>query len=59
MEIERFWPQRTFSWASFLFYLNRYLALLGAIPVIMEFFLPQLSNAPQVSIMSLSVVQSR
>jgi hypothetical protein len=55
MEIERFWPQRTFSWALFLFYLNRYLALLGEIPIIILYFLPK---APQVSIMPLSVVES-
>jgi len=46
MEIERFWPQRTFSWALFFFYLNRYLALLGQIPFILWNFLPQLSKAP-------------
>jgi len=44
LEIERFWPQRTFSWASFFFYVNRYMALLGQIPIIISFFSPQ---APQ------------
>jgi len=38
MEVERFWPQKTFSWAVLLFYLNRYMSLLGHIPVIFEFF---------------------
>jgi hypothetical protein len=49
MEVERFWAQR-FSWASFFFYLNRYLSLLGHIPVTMEYFLQSLASSPGVSI---------
>jgi hypothetical protein len=49
MEVERFWPQR-FSWASCFFYLNRYLSLLGHIPVTMEYFLQSLASSPSVSI---------
>ncbi|KAI9068857.1 hypothetical protein FKP32DRAFT_1560931 [Trametes sanguinea] len=36
-EIERFWT-RKLSWPSFLFFLNRYLSVIGHIPVIIEFF---------------------
>ncbi|OSD03712.1 hypothetical protein PYCCODRAFT_1434104 [Trametes coccinea BRFM310] len=36
-EIERFWS-RKLSWPSFLFFLNRYLSVIGHIPVIIEFF---------------------
>ncbi|KAF8654767.1 hypothetical protein AX16_003422 [Volvariella volvacea WC 439] len=35
--INRFWS-RTFSWATLLFYLNRYGALAAHIPVLMEYF---------------------
>jgi hypothetical protein len=38
MEIQRFWILRSFSWAGFFFFLNRYLAVLGHIPVIMLSF---------------------
>jgi len=45
MEVQRFWPQRGFSWAVFFFYLNRYLSLLGHIPLVIEYFFHRLSNA--------------
>jgi len=38
MERERFWSSRAFSWASFFFYANRYLALFGHVPVIVQYF---------------------
>ncbi|OCH88687.1 hypothetical protein OBBRIDRAFT_734008, partial [Obba rivulosa] len=39
-EIERFWTRsgNTFFWTSLLFVMNRYLPLLGSIPIIFEFF---------------------
>jgi len=37
-EVERFWTQRRFSWASLFFYLNRYISLFGHVPIIMEQF---------------------
>ncbi|KIM74120.1 hypothetical protein PILCRDRAFT_14678 [Piloderma croceum F 1598] len=37
MEIQRFWI-RGFTWATLFFFINRYLAFLGHIPVIMEVF---------------------
>jgi len=37
-EIRRFWTLQSFSWAAFFFFLNRYLAVLGRIPVVMETF---------------------
>ena len=36
-EVDRFWKGR-FSFASFIFYFNRYLALSGHIPVLYEFY---------------------
>lgn len=36
-EVERYWTGRL-TWPSFLFFLNRYTAVLGHIPVIAEFF---------------------
>lgn len=36
MEIERFWFIRKSSWATFLFFANRYLAVLGYLPVILQ-----------------------
>jgi len=48
MEVQRFWTQRTFSWALFFFYLNRYLSLLGHLPVIVEYFASGISEAPNV-----------
>lgn len=36
MEVERFWTLRSFSWASLFFFLNRYLALLGHIPIVVD-----------------------
>ncbi|EMD36264.1 hypothetical protein CERSUDRAFT_95606 [Gelatoporia subvermispora B] len=38
VEIEVFWPHVTLSFASVLFMFNRYLVLLGAVPIIIEFF---------------------
>lgn len=38
MEVERFWFSRSLSWASGLFYLNRYLALFGHIPVMVQYY---------------------
>ena len=38
MEIERFWIIRKFSWATFLFFANRYLAVVGYFPVVMEVY---------------------
>ncbi|TFK65507.1 hypothetical protein BDN72DRAFT_194885 [Pluteus cervinus] len=37
-EVERYWSGSSFSWASFFFYLNRYVTLLGHIPVMLQFF---------------------
>ena len=43
-EVDRMWyptfhgPRMSWNWASFFFYLNRYLVLFGHGPVIMEFF---------------------
>jgi hypothetical protein len=37
-EVERFWTQQKFSWASLFFYLNRYVSLLGHLPVFAENF---------------------
>jgi len=38
MEVERFWTFQSFTWASFLFFLNRYLSVVGHLPVFVEFF---------------------
>ncbi|KAJ3509914.1 hypothetical protein NLJ89_g4963 [Agrocybe chaxingu] len=37
-EVERFWSVRGINWASGLFYLNRYMVLVGHIPVMIEYF---------------------
>ena len=37
MEIQRFWIRR-FTWATLFFFINRYLAFLGHIPVIIQVF---------------------
>ena len=37
-EIEHFWKRARFSLVSVLFVVNRYLGLLGSIPVAMEYF---------------------
>jgi hypothetical protein len=50
-EIERFWKRRCYcglNWASFLFFANRYLPLLGYIPVTLELF-DQIDVDPTVS----------
>jgi hypothetical protein len=38
MEVERFWTSSWCTWGSFLFFLNRYLSVLGHIPVVLEYF---------------------
>jgi hypothetical protein len=38
VEFECFWTPRWRTWGSILFFFNRYLTLLGHIPVIYEFF---------------------
>ncbi|KAG6871731.1 hypothetical protein C0993_002817, partial [Termitomyces sp. T159_Od127] len=38
-EVERFWSSESFSWGSAFFYLNRYLALFGYIPILAQNFL--------------------
>lgn len=45
MEVQRFWTQRTLSWASFFFYVNRYLSLLGHVIVATEYFSNDLSDS--------------
>ncbi|KZT28161.1 hypothetical protein NEOLEDRAFT_1176305 [Neolentinus lepideus HHB14362 ss-1] len=37
IEVDRFWSPR-WNWASFLFYLNRYLGIFGHIPVALQLF---------------------
>jgi hypothetical protein len=37
-EAERFWATRSITWASFFFYVNRYLCLLGHIPVMVQYY---------------------
>lgn len=37
-EVERFWSSRSLSWASSLFYVNRYLSLFGHIPVMIQYY---------------------
>ncbi|KAH7924939.1 hypothetical protein BV22DRAFT_1129445 [Leucogyrophana mollusca] len=37
-EVERFWKRPSFSWAFFLFFVNRYLNILGHIPVVAKAF---------------------
>ena len=37
-EVERCWTMRRLTWALAFFYLNRYLMLLGYIPLMLEFF---------------------
>lgn len=44
MELERFWKPRRLSVVSVLFLMNRYLSLLGQIPVILEYF----GNFPEI-----------
>jgi hypothetical protein len=51
-EIERFWEKRLYhrpSWSSFLFFANRYLALLGYIPIALELS-GQIHIGPMVSL---------
>ena len=51
-EIDYFWNTAKMSLVSTLFVLNRYLGLLGPIPVIVEFFM---TLPPLVSIISIAV----
>ena len=37
-EVERCWVARRLSWSLGFFYLNRYLTLLGYIPIMLEYF---------------------
>ena len=43
MEVERFWGRRA-SWAAGSFFLVRYLALLGHVPILYEFYGPQVQS---------------
>jgi len=38
LEVERFWRRKIYTWAAFFFFLNRYLVLLGHVPVIFRDF---------------------
>ena len=39
-EVERCWVVRRLNWSLGFFYLNRYLTLLGYIPIILEYLVP-------------------
>ncbi|KAJ3982666.1 hypothetical protein F5890DRAFT_1475991 [Lentinula detonsa] len=41
IEIERFWKRDTKRFASILFFINRYMTLLGNIPIVLLFFWPE------------------
>ncbi|KAJ3785711.1 hypothetical protein GGU10DRAFT_332878 [Lentinula aff. detonsa] len=41
IEIERFWKRETKRFASILFFINRYMTLLGNIPIVLLFFWPE------------------
>jgi hypothetical protein len=59
-EVERCWVDRRFSWGLGFFYLNRYLALFGHIPVMMEYFwTTSNSNKVEVSILLLKIPRLR
>ena len=45
-EIQRYWIRAPLTWATFFFFLNRYLAFLGHIPIIMDIFW-NISNLPR------------
>jgi hypothetical protein len=50
-EVERCWGRRL-NWALGFFYLNRYLALFGHIPIMLEYFLSTSNpNKAEVSIL--------
>lgn len=52
-EVQRFWRVGRLNWASGLFYANRYLALFGHIPVMIEYFWSSTNpSKPQVSFIS-------
>ena len=53
-EVERFWVVRRLSWSLGFFYLNRYLTLLGYIPIILQsFWSTSNPNKTEVSILLL------
>jgi len=54
LEVNRFWKMRRLTWASSLFYLNRYLSLVGHIPVIVQYFLPPMGSQRFMTCMVLS-----
>lgn len=44
-EVERFWSSKSFTWTCFFFYLNRYLSVLGHVPVAFDDF--WITNSPR------------
>lgn len=40
MEVDRYWLRPSWTLSLVLFYLNRYITLLGHIPIVLFFFLP-------------------
>jgi hypothetical protein len=59
-EVERCWVVRRLSWGLGFFYLNRYLALFGYIPIMMMFFWTTSNlNKTEVSILLLKIPSLR
>lgn len=56
-EVDRFWNQRGFTWASLLYFINRYLVLLGNIPMMFAAFW-ETGNLSNKTLVSLSDVPS-
>ena len=55
-EVERCWAVRRLSWGLGFFYLNRYLAFFGYIPIMMKFFwTTSNSNKTEVSTLLLKI----
>ena len=55
-EVERCWVVRRLNWGLSFFYLNRYLALFGQIPVVVKFFwTTSNSNKTEVTILLLKI----
>ena len=53
-EVERCWAVRRLNWALVFFYLNRYLTILGYIPIMLEYFwLTSNQNKTEVSVLLL------
>ena len=53
-EVERCWAVRRLNWALVFFYLNRYLTILGYIPIMLEYFwLTSDQNKTEVSVLLL------